>query len=127
MAAAQASDASGGPASWTESFPWKRVPTMAWTSMWGPFVRKNMTGTGRFDDKVVRFLAENYELIVANGVEPGPKVSLILIVRSICTLKMEFSEQGHPNGVCQETKLKDFADRVAKFNPKAKVIMYLLR
>ena len=87
------------PASWTDAFPWTRVPTMAWTGMWGPFIRKNMTGTGRLDDKVVRFLAENNELIVASGLEP----------KSTAT--------------CLEPKVKDLANRVHAFNPNARVIV----
>lgn len=105
LALASASAAPGAatshspPASWTDTFPWTRVPTMAWTGMWGPFIRKNMTGTGRLDDKVVRFLAENNELIVASGLEP----------KSTAT--------------CLEPKVKDLADRVHAFNPNARVIV----
>ena len=99
-APAQQASRSAPPASWTEAFPWERVPTMAWTNYWGPWERKNMTGTGRLDDEVVRFLAENNELIVASGHGEG---------------------EGR---TCAETHLKDFADRVASFNPKVKVIVY---
>ena len=104
LAAAVSAEVSAAPpsaaaASWTEAFPWQRVPTMAWTGMWGPFARKNMTGTGRLDDKVLRFLAENNELIVVNGLEPK-------------------------SFACMESKVKDFADRVASFNPNARVIIY---
>ena len=87
------------PASWSDAFPWRRVPTMAWTGLWGPFARKNMTGTGRFDDKVLRVLAENNELIVVSGLEPG-------------------------STACQESKVKEFADRVAAFNANVRVIVY---
>ena len=45
-----------------------------------------MTGTGRFDDVVVKFLAEHNELIVASGLEPG--------------------SAKHPNPACQEGKTR---------------------
>ena len=77
---------------------------MAWTGYWGPFSRKNMTGTGRFDDMVVKFLAEHNELIVASALEPG--------------------SAKHPAPACQEGKTREFADRVAAFNPNVKTIVY---
>jgi hypothetical protein len=73
---------------------------MCQTHIGGIFSRKGMQGTGRFSDEVVQFLAENYDLIVANGLEPGD------------------SKQ------CQEPALHEFADRIHKYNPHAKVIMY---
>eukprot|EP00040_Diaphanoeca_grandis_P018649 m.98092 g.98092 ORF g.98092 m.98092 type:complete len:483 (-) comp27034_c0_seq6:112-1560(-) len=84
----------------SDSFPWQRVPTMCQTHLGGIFSRHNMTGTGRFDDQVARFLAENYNLIVANGLEPGKP------------------------GQCQEEAIRDLADRIHSFNPNAKVLMY---
>tara|TARA_B110000208_G_scaffold90349_1_gene113848 strand:+ start:6004 stop:7356 length:1353 start_codon:yes stop_codon:yes gene_type:complete len=84
----------------TGAFPWARVPTMCQTHIDGRFVRSgNMTGVGRLDDKVLRFLAENYDLIVAGNLEPG-------------------------RGGCLEPKIKDFADRIASFNPHARVLVY---
>ena len=84
----------------TGEFPWQRVPTMCQTGVSGRFVRSgNMTGTGRYDNKVVRFLAENYDLIVAGDTQPGVEG-------------------------CLESKVKDFADRVASFNPHARVLVY---
>ena len=53
------------------AFPWQRVPTMCQTHLGGIFSRTAMVGTGRLDDAAVRFLARNYDLIVANGLEPG--------------------------------------------------------
>jgi hypothetical protein len=51
----------------------------------------------------VRFLAENYALIVANGLEPGADAA------------------AHP---CEESKVATFADRVTAVNPRARVLMY---
>ena len=82
----------------TGTFPWQRVPTMCQTGFAGRFVRSNMTGTGRHDDAVVRFLAENYDLIVAGDTQPG-------------------------TSGCLEAKVKEFADRVASFNPHARVLV----
>ena len=59
-----------------------------------------MVGTGRFTDAVVRFLADNYAVIVANGLEPGLP------------------------GQCQEKAIRSLADRVHAFNPSAKVLIY---
>jgi hypothetical protein len=44
---------------------------MAQSSLPGSFSRTNMSGTGRFDDKVLQFYARNYDLIVAGNLEPG--------------------------------------------------------
>ena len=82
----------------TGSFPWQRIPTMCQTGFSGRFVRSNMTGTGRHDDAVVRFLAENYDLIVAGDTQPG-------------------------TASCLEPKVKEFADRVASFNPHTRVLV----
>jgi hypothetical protein len=73
---------------------------MCQTHIGGVFSRTGMTGTGRLDDAVVRFLAANYALIVANGLEPGRP------------------EQ------CMEVAIKDLADRVFDFNPNARTVMY---
>ena len=84
----------------TGQFPWQRVPTMCQTHIDGRFVRRGgMLGTGRLDDAVLRFLAENYDLIVAGNLEPG-------------------------RDGCLEPKIKDFADRIAGFNPNATVLVY---
>ena len=65
------SSAHAAPPAFSDTFPWQRTPTMCQTHIAGLFTRTGMTGTGRFDDEVVRFMAENYALIVANGLEPG--------------------------------------------------------
>eukprot|EP00664_Eupelagonemidae_sp_cell27_P002790 gene2790-6140_t len=84
----------------SDTFPWARVPTMCQTHIPGIFSRKGMTGTGRLDDAVARFLAQNCALIVANGLQPGL-----------------------PDR-CQEDAVRDLADRIHGFSPSAKVLMY---
>jgi hypothetical protein len=84
----------------TGAFPWQRVPTMCQTHIGGIFQRQDMNGTGRFDDGILHFLAENYDLIVLNGLEPGA-----------------------PG--CIEPKIKYAADRIAAVNPNAKVLVYM--
>ena len=86
--------------SFTDTFPWPRVPTMCQTHIPGIFSRKGMIGTGRFSDAVVRFLADNYAIIVANGLEPGL------------------------SGQCQEKAIQSLADRIHALNPDTKVLMY---
>jgi hypothetical protein len=84
----------------TGAFPWQRVPTMCQTGYPGRFVRSgNMSGSGRPDDKVIRFLAENYDVIVAGDTEP--------LVPG-----------------CLEPKVKAFADRIAVVNPHTRVLVY---
>ena len=85
----------------TGAFPWKRVPTMCQTHWGGAFSRKGMAGTGRLTDAAVRFLAQNYDLIVANGLDPDDA-----------------------NATCGESKVAAFADRVAAVNPHARVLVY---
>ena len=81
-------------------FPWQRVPTMMQAGMDGRFVRSgNMLGDGRFDDRVIRFIAENYDMIVAGNLQPG-------------------------RAGCLEPKIKEFADRIAAVNPQATVLVY---
>ena len=101
VAAAVAGDVAGLPrVPFSDSFPWPRVPTMCQTGIDGRFVRSGgMAGSGRLDDAVVRFLAENYALIVPGNLQP------------------------EVTG-CLEPKIKDFADRVAQFNPRTKVLVY---
>ena len=60
-----------------------------------------LTHTHTSDDKVVRFLAENYDLIVASDTQP--------------------TISG-----CLEPKIKEFADRIASFNPHARVLVCVI-
>lgn len=83
----------------TAAFPWKRTPTMCQIGMSGRYTRSNMTGVGRLDEKVVRFLANNYDLIVAGDPAPG-------------------------RSGCLEPKIKDFADRIAAIDNKTRVLVY---
>lgn len=88
-------------AAFTGTFPWARVPTMMQTGFPGRFTRSsNMTGNGRLDAAVVRFIAENYDIIVSNDLLPGK-----------------------PG--CLEPKHKELADRIAAINPTAKYLMYM--
>ena len=85
----------GGDGSWS----WRRTPTMCQVGLSGRFVRTNMTGDGRLDERVVRFLAHNYDVIVANNLVPG-------------------------RSGCLEPKLKDFADRIAAIDNSTRVLAY---
>lgn len=85
----------------TGAFPWHRTPTMMLgNGMSGRFVRQgNMSGTGRLDDRVVRFLADHYDVIVAGDDQPGLSG-------------------------CLEPKIKEFADRIAAVNSDVRVLVY---
>ena len=72
---------------------------MCQTHLAGRFVRTNMTGDGRLDERVVRFLAHNYDVIVASNLVPG-------------------------KSGCLEPKLKDFADRIAAVDNSTRVLVY---
>jgi len=98
--ASESAHTSAAPPPFSNEFPWSRVPTMAQSSLPGIFTRKGMSGTGRDDDKVLRFYAENYALVVPGNPQPGK-----------------------PG--CLEPKIKDFADRVVSFNPNATVLVYM--
>eukprot|EP00756_Hemistasia_phaeocysticola_P063860 Hpha_TRINITY_DN7333_c0_g1::TRINITY_DN7333_c0_g1_i1::g.9975::m.9975 len=83
-----------------DTFPWQRVPTMAQSAIPGKFSRTSMNGTGRFDDKIVKFYADNYDIISLANLEPGVSG-------------------------CLEPKIKEFADRVNAFNPDTIVLVYM--
>ena len=82
------------------SWSWSRTPTMCQVGLAGRFVRTNMTGDGRLDERVVRFLAHNYDVIVANNLVPG-------------------------KSGCLEPKLKEFADRIAAVDNSTRVLAYM--